>query len=46
MRAYNYYSADPNNITQYASPFVYECNGAQPTLGELLIGNERIGEGP
>ena len=44
MRAYNYYSGDPNNITQYASPFVYECNGAQPTLGELLIGNERIGE--
>ena len=44
MRAYNYYRADPNNITQYASPFVYECNGSQPTLGELLIGNERIGE--
>lgn len=44
MRAYNYYSADPNMIMQYASPFVYECNGSQPTLGELLIGNERIGE--
>ena len=44
MRAYNYYCADPNMTYQYASPFVYECNGAQPTLGELLIGNERIGE--
>ena len=44
LRAYNYYCADPNMTYQYASPFVYECNGAQPTLGELLIGNERIGE--
>ena len=44
MRAYNYYCADPNMTYQYSSPFVYECNGAQPTLGELLIGNERIGE--
>jgi len=44
MRAYNYYSADPNMTYQFAAPFVYECNGSQPTLGELLIGNERVGE--
>ena len=44
LRAYNYYCADPNMTFQYAAPFVYECNGSQPTLGELLIGNERIGE--